>query len=273
MSPGNFRHDKHADEHWLLHLIDQLSTQLWVGLWLLTILFSAVVYWATSNYMDGHGLMCTMHREMETPGSFPTALYFSCVTTTTLGYGDFAPEGISRVFAIFQAFIGMAVVGAVISKILTRHQGHTIAETNLIAVAERSARVLTALNEQLVEFQEISRSKEHDDLDKPEHARLVRRWVNAELRFNYLLETIQQLLEKREVTPATKTKILEALSNTVTEFGAASKICESSVDSLASVAQLLSICKCTGLGIDSAQPKNHNIDKILKYLNSIDNEG
>ena len=226
-----------ANEPWLLHLIDQLSTKRWVGLWLVTILFSAIVYWATSSYLDGHGLVCTMHKEMERPVSFPTALYFSCVTTTTLGYGDFAPEGISRVFAILQAFLGMAVVGAVISKVLTRHQSQTIADTNRIAVAERSASIFTALNQQLVEFQEIRRSKEQGDQDEAGHSRLNRRWVNAGLRFNFLLETIQKLLSKREIAPATKAKILTALGNTVAEYDAASKACDFSMDSSTSMSQ------------------------------------
>ena len=261
--------DETADEHWLLHLIDQLSTVVWVGMWLTTILFSAIVYWAASHYLDGHGLVCTMHREMESPVSFPTALYFSCVTTTTLGYGDFAPEGISRVLAILQAFLGMTVVGAVISKVLTHHQGQTIAETNRIAVAERSANVFTALNEQLVEFQKISRPKD-DGHDESGHERLVRRWVNAELRFNNLLETIERLLQKQEIPPSTKTKILKALGNTVQEFAAASKACRCSVDSSTSISHLLSICKSTDLHTEP--PKNHSVEEILECLNSIDRD-
>lgn len=268
MKHDHSKFDGNADEHWLLHLIDQLSTTVWIGLWLTTILFSAVVYWTASHYLDGHGLVCTMHREMKAPVNFPTALYFSCVTTTTLGYGDFAPEGISRIFAIFQAFLGMAVVGAVISKVLTRHQGQTIAETNLIAVTEQSASVFTALNEQLVEFQKISRAKEHDDHDEAGNARLVRRWVNAELRFNFMLETIQELIQKREIVPATKTRILKALGNTVTEFGAASDVCEFSVDTSNSISRLMSICESTKLPIEA--PKTHSIEEILKCLNSIE---
>ena len=268
MKHQHLKFEKHADEHWLLHLIDQLSTTLWVGLWLTTILISALVYWSASHYLEGHGLVCTMHREMEAPVSFLTALYFSCVTTTTLGYGDFAPEGISRILAILQSFLGMAVVGAVISKVLTRHQGQTIAETNRIAVAERSASVFAALNQQLVEFQMIGGAKEHDDRNAAGDEKLVRRWVNAELRFNFLLGTIQQLLGKREVDPATKTKILKALVNTVTEFDAASQLCGFTADSSTSISQLLNICKSTGP--ETAFPENHSLGEIVKSLSSIE---
>ena len=270
MNSKHLNFDETVNEHWLLHLLDQLSTKLWVTLWLLITLLSALAYWIASSHCDGHGLVCTMHQEMDAPVSFPTALYFSCVTTTTLGYGDFAPEGMSRELAIFQAFLGMAVVGAVISNILTHHQGQTIAETNMITVAERSASVFTVLNEQLIEFQEIGRSKENDDHDEAGQARLSRRWENAELRFGYLLKTIQQLLRKPEIDPATKTQILKALRNTVVEFGATVKVCEFSVDSSKSISQLLSVCQCTGTRSDTA--RDHSVQEILECLNSIDHQ-
>lgn len=42
---------------------------------------------------------------------FPTALYFSIVTWTTLGYGDFAPHEEVRSFAAFEAGVGMIFFG------------------------------------------------------------------------------------------------------------------------------------------------------------------
>ena len=162
----------------------------------------------------------------------------------------------------------MTVVGAVISKVLTRHQSQTIVETNRIAVAERSASVFTALNQQLVEFQQISRSKEHDDKDEAEYDRLTRRFVNAELRFNFLLETIQKLLRNPEIAPATKTKILTALGNAVAEYDAASKACGSSVNSSTSISQLLNICQGECDGDGAKLPNKPSIDDIIKFLNS-----
>lgn len=42
---------------------------------------------------------------------FPPALYFSIVTWTTLGYGDFAPREQIRLLAAFEAGVGMIVFG------------------------------------------------------------------------------------------------------------------------------------------------------------------
>ncbi len=46
--------------------------------------------------------------EMENKSlDFPSYLYFSIVTATTLGYGDFHPVGIGRIFASLEALTGM----------------------------------------------------------------------------------------------------------------------------------------------------------------------
>ncbi|WP_429223157.1 ion channel, partial [Aeromonas veronii] len=50
-------------------------------------------------------------------------LYYSVVTFTTLGYGDFTPVGLSRIFAAFEAFTGsftLALFVVVFVKKMTR---------------------------------------------------------------------------------------------------------------------------------------------------------
>ena len=120
----------------------------------------------------------------------------------------------------------------------------------------------------MVEFQEIGRSYGQVDLDKAEQAKLVRRWANAELRFNFLLDTIQPLLRKPEIDSATKEKFLQALGNTVAEFGTVRKMRKFSADSTASTSQLQSICECSVL--QSELPENRSIEEIRKWLSSID---
>ena len=258
-------HDHRSEEHWLLHLIDQLSLRRWLSLWVGIVVVSALFYWVASEHLDGHGIRNTIHGDADAPISFPTALYFSCVTTTTLGYGDFAPEGISRFVSIFQAFLGMIVVGVIISKILTRHQDQLILDTNRIALAERSASVLTALNAQLIEFQEISISLEQNAPGTASDARILRRWENAELRFSFLLESIHQLLRARDILAGTKSKILKALRNTVNEFAVASERCDSS-NKEASDSALLGICNCPDVA--KGLPDDQSVAEILSCLNS-----
>ena len=264
MSHERFDLEHHAKEHWLLHLIDQQSLRRWFSLWVGTVRVSALFYWTASGHLDGNGIRSTIQGRMDAPVSFSTALYFSCVTTTTLGYGDFAPEGFARILTILQAFLGMVFVGIIISKILTRHQEQMILDTNRIALAERSASVLTALNAQLFEFQEIGISHEQSGKNISNDGRLLRRWENAELRFSFLLESIHQLLRASDIQASTKSKILKALRNTVVEFVAACEKCDSSNEESSSAA-LLGICGCPMVGKDLGDDKS--VAEILGCLN------
>lgn len=54
-----------------------------------------------------------------------TAIYFSVVTWTTLGYGDFAPSGEARLIAAFQAVLGYIFLGLIVgltASIIGRHR-------------------------------------------------------------------------------------------------------------------------------------------------------
>ncbi len=46
---------------------------------------------------------------------FADALYFSNVTTTTLGYGDFPPLGPGRPVAALQGLVGYMILGIMVS--------------------------------------------------------------------------------------------------------------------------------------------------------------
>jgi hypothetical protein len=54
--------------------------------------------------------------------SFWESIYFSVVSITTLGYGDFTPEGISRIIASFEAIFGLIFVGYSLAQILSLKQ-------------------------------------------------------------------------------------------------------------------------------------------------------
>lgn len=50
-----------------------------------------------------------LHNDLE------TSLYFSMVTWSTLGYGDFAPNEATRFYAAFEAMIGYLFLGIFVS--------------------------------------------------------------------------------------------------------------------------------------------------------------
>lgn len=97
-----------------LRLIDQAS-----GVWLafvglsLTVIF-AMAYWILTKNLPDHGIRGP---DSETEFDIFAALYFSVVTETTLGYGDFRPVGISRLLVACHVLLGLAFAGIVVAKI------------------------------------------------------------------------------------------------------------------------------------------------------------
>ncbi|MEK6858636.1 MAG: potassium channel family protein, partial [Nanoarchaeota archaeon] len=53
------------------------------------------------------------------------ALYFSTVTITTVGYGDFVPLGVNRWLAALEAFLGMLINVALLRYVLSIGRSRT----------------------------------------------------------------------------------------------------------------------------------------------------
>ena len=56
---------------------------------------------------------------------FEDALYFSTVTITTVGYGDFVPLGVNRWLAALEAFLGMLINVALLRYVLSIGRSRT----------------------------------------------------------------------------------------------------------------------------------------------------
>jgi hypothetical protein len=95
-----------------------------VGISMLLILFCAILYTFTGlNYQGDYYAYSSHQTPVENFDFFLSSLYYSVVTFTTLGYGDFTPVGISRAIAAIEAFTGsftIALFVVVFVKKMTR---------------------------------------------------------------------------------------------------------------------------------------------------------
>lgn len=66
----------------------------------------------------GYGLQESCAADICEAASFWDAIYFSIVTATTLGYGDFAPPENIRLIAAFQAIVGYAYLALYVGYVL-----------------------------------------------------------------------------------------------------------------------------------------------------------
>ena len=71
----------------------------------------------------GHGIG---RGEESAEGSFLQGLYFSVITISSLGYGDFHPMGFSKVLACIEVLLGLGLVGIMIAKITSQRLSHYV---------------------------------------------------------------------------------------------------------------------------------------------------
>lgn len=83
----------------------------------LAVLFFAVIYFALDYLSSGSAI-----RSMgpDTHKNFTDYLYFSVVVLTTVGFGDFVPVGIARLFAGLEGVLGYVMLGIFLTLIQKR---------------------------------------------------------------------------------------------------------------------------------------------------------
>ncbi len=186
---------------------------VWIGM----VLAFAILYWLM-DLSPGAGLRTG---DVPVPGSWPgllTAVYFSFVTATSVGYGDVVPVGVMRVAAIVEAMAGLVVFGLLVSKFVSRRQEQLIAEIHRITFEDRLGRVRTNLHMVIRELETIAATCE--DRGWP-HDRLETRVESAAMVFTGELRSIHDLLYRPQQLPeeAALEEILGELAAGLREFG------------------------------------------------------
>src|SRR5581483_9114419 len=132
------------------------------------------------------------------PGGLLSAIYFSAVTATSIGYGDIVPHGIARALAIGEGAAGLILFGCVVSKFVSRRQEELLAETHRIAFEDRLGRVRTNLHLVRTEVQETARLCEGRDVPPPQ---ALSRVESAAMIFVGELHAVHDLLYRPQETP------------------------------------------------------------------------
>jgi potassium channel LctB len=181
----------------LVELIDRQSTSRLFMVWIALTIFFGMGYWAaglvhhSGLYEEGRRLDGSLH-------GLISALYFSFVTVTSVGYGDILPRGIARVMAVAEAITGLLIFGAVISKFVSRRQDQAVAEIHRITFEERLDRIQTNLLMVLSELQWVSMM--FADKKTPVE-RVSARLESTALVFAGELRTVHYLLYRPQQAP------------------------------------------------------------------------
>jgi rhodanese-related sulfurtransferase len=174
----------------LLDLAERWSTTRLFGAWLAMVVLSGCVYWLAalvgiSSLIEGGAPIGAGLR------GFLTAIYFSFVTTSSVGYGDVLPVGPARVLAIFQAVAGLLIFGAVVAKFVSRRQDELVRQIHRTTFEDRLNRVQTNLHLCLSDFLAIAALCDGSSVSSE---RVAARLDSAALVFVGEMNTIHDLL-------------------------------------------------------------------------------
>lgn len=106
-----------------MKIIQTINTISWKIIFvyaLTTIFLFSLVFYFISIYSPLNGLSAAGAAVIG--ADLSTALYFSIVTFSSLGYGDVVPLGLSRAFAMLEVLLGLLFIGTLVSKLVSMRQ-------------------------------------------------------------------------------------------------------------------------------------------------------
>ncbi|MGA8059740.1 MAG: ion channel [Candidatus Binataceae bacterium] len=189
----------------LLDLIESLSPTQIFFVWLGMVVLCGLLYWLT-GFSRRPGLVDSGQPIAGTFEGLLSALYFSFVTTTSVGYGDVLPLGPVRILSIFEAVTGLLIFGALVAKFVSRRQDQLVRDIYNVTFEARLDRVQTNLHLVLSELQSIAMMC---DEGVPQPQRVGVRLESAVLVFGGELRAIHSLLYSPQRAP--EEAVLEAI--------------------------------------------------------------
>jgi hypothetical protein len=181
----------------MVDALERFSTGRILAVWAGMIGLCALIYWL-AGWLPGHGLLAAGRPVGPGLRELPTAVYFSLVTATSVGYGDVVPQGAIRIVAVVEATLGLLLFGVLISKLVSRRQEQLVQEIHLLSFEERLDRVQINLHLVLADLQSIAALCDAGGIAAP---RLAARLESAALVFTGELRAIHDLLYRPQQEP------------------------------------------------------------------------
>ena len=200
-------------------VLDALADQTAGGLfrlWIAIVVVCGIAYWCL-GWFPGYVLETSGAPVRPDMAGILSALYFSAVTATSVGYGDIVPIGSARLLAIVESIAGLVIFGCLVSKFVSRRQEELIGEIHRIAFDERLARVRTNLHLVRTEVQATARLCEGQDIAPPV---AMARVESIAMVFVGELHVVHDLLYRPQETPDEPVleSILASLASVFREF-------------------------------------------------------
>ena len=174
-----------------LQLLERSSFVTLLFAWLGMVLLFGLIY-ELGRIIPGSGLKENGRLLGHSFHDFLTAMYFSFVTATSVGFGDVVPVGSLRLLAIMESGLALLLFGVIVTKLVNNRQEDLLEEIHQIAFEDRLSRVRTNLHFVLMELQQIEGESRHKAF-APE--RVMPRLESAIMVFVGELKSIHDLLQ------------------------------------------------------------------------------
>jgi rhodanese-related sulfurtransferase len=180
-----------------LQLLERSSFVTLLGVWLGMVLVFGLIYGAGS-LIPGSGLKENGRLLDRSLPDILTAVYFSFVTATSVGFGDVVPVGPIRILAVMESGLALLLFGVIVTKLVYNRQEELIEEIHQIAFEDRLSKVRTNLHFVLMELQQIE-AECHNRAFAPD--RVMPRIESVIMVFVGELKSIYDLLQRPHETP------------------------------------------------------------------------
>lgn len=104
---------------WIVRLSERSYTTI-VLIYLASVLLFGILYFGLSWFWSGNGPVPDVQAAPWT--GFLNSLFFSTITATSVGYGEFSPEGFSKVVASLQSFLSLLLAAIFVTKPISTKQ-------------------------------------------------------------------------------------------------------------------------------------------------------
>jgi hypothetical protein len=181
----------------MFDLVERLSIGRLFIVWLALILVCGVLYWLSA--LVGYPGLTEAGKSVtgDIDGVW-TAIYFSFVTATSVGYGDVLPVGAARILAVAEAVGGLLIFGLLVAKFVSYRQDMLVRQIHTVTFEEQLHRVQTNLH--LVVSELLTIGAAHDE-GAARPYRIGPRLESTALIFAGELRAIHHLLYEPEQAP------------------------------------------------------------------------
>ena len=173
----------------VLGFVQQQSTLQLFLTWIVMILLCGAGYWLIGVAGDRSLVEAGAPIGTDLKG-LVSAIYFSFVTATSVGYGDVLPIGFARAIAVAEAVSALLIFGAVVAKFVSHRQEELVSEIHRVTFEERLDRIETNLHMVISELLSITAMSE---TNAPLN-RITTRLESAVILFSGELRTTRDLL-------------------------------------------------------------------------------